>query len=54
MCVNAYFDASIHLILFFFQIMVNKKHGEKNRKKVLNLQKAFSLRTIKLKFVGLK
>ena len=37
-------------ILFFglFQNMVNKKHGKQNRKKVRNLQKAFSLRTIKV------
>ena len=37
-------------ILFFglFQNMVNKKHGKQNRKKVWNLQKAFSLHTIKI------
>ena len=29
-------------------MMVNKKHGKQNRKKVWNLQKAFSLRTIKV------
>ena len=28
--------------------MVNKKHGKQNRKKVLNLQKVLSLRTIKV------
>ena len=28
--------------------MVNKKHGKQNRKKVWNLHKAFSLRTIKV------
>mgnify|MGYP003688292841 CR=1 FL=1 len=28
--------------------MVNKKHGKQNRKKVWNLQKTFSLRTIKV------
>ena len=33
------------LFYFLFQIMVNKKHGKQNRK---NLQKAFSLRTIKV------
>ena len=49
LCVNAYFGASIHLILFFlFQMMVNKKHGKQKKKKVWNLQKAFSLRTIKI------
>ena len=36
------------LFYFLFQIMVNKKHGKQNRKKVWNLQKAFSLRTIKV------
>ena len=35
------------LFYFLFQIMVNKKHGKQNRK-VWNLQKAFSLRTIKV------
>ena len=29
-------------------MMVNKKHGKQNRKKVWNLQKAFSLCTIKV------
>ena len=33
------------LFYFLFQIMVNKKHGKQNRK-VWNLQKALSLRTI--------
>ena len=28
--------------------MVNKKNGKQNRKKVWNLQKTFSLRTIKV------
>ena len=28
--------------------MVNKKHGKQNRKNVWNLQKSFSLRTIKV------
>ena len=28
--------------------MVNKKHGKQNRKRVWNLQKAYSLRTIKV------
>ena len=32
---------------FTAQIMVNKKHGKQNRKKMWNLQKAFSLRTMK-------
>ena len=36
------------LFYFLFQIMVNKKDGKQNRKKVWNLQKAFSLRTIKI------
>ena len=36
------------LFYFLFQIMVNKKHGKQNRKKSVNLQKAFSLRTIKV------
>ena len=36
------------LFYFLFQIMVNKKHGKQNRKKVWNSQKAFSLRTIKI------
>ena len=37
-------------ILFYvlFQIMINKKHGKQNKKKVWNLQKAFYLRTIKV------
>ena len=34
------------LFHFLFQIMVNKEQGKQNRKKVSNLQKAFSLRTI--------
>ena len=41
---------SVHqyiLIYNLFQILVNKKHGKQNQKKVLNLQKAFSLHTIK-------
>ena len=42
LCVNAYFGPSIHLILFFVS-----NHGKQNRKKVWNLQKAFSLRTMK-------
>ena len=33
---------------FLFQNMVNKKHGKQKTKKVWNLQKAFSLRTIKI------
>ena len=37
------------LFYFLFQIMVNKKHGKQNRKKVWNFQKAFSLRTIKVR-----
>ena len=46
LCVNAYFGASIHLILFFVS-----NHGKQERwctkpKKVWNLQKAFSLRTV--------
>ena len=39
------------LFYFLFQIMVNKKHGKQNRKileKNWNLQKAFSLLTIKI------
>ena len=38
------------LFYFLFQIMVNKKHGKQKAKtkKVWNLQKAFSLRTIKI------
>ena len=36
------------IFYFLFQIIVNKKHGKQNRKKVWNLQKAFSLRTIKV------
>ena len=36
------------LFYFLFQIMVNKKDGKQNRKKGWNLQKAFSLRTIKV------
>ena len=35
--------SSIHLILFF-----DSNHGKQNRKKVWNLQKAFSLCTIKI------
>ena len=37
-------------ILFYFllQIMVINKRGKQNREKVWNLQKAFSLRTIKV------
>ena len=37
----------INTSYFLFQITVNKKLGKQNRKKVWNLQKAFSLRTIK-------
>ena len=36
------------LFYFLFQIMVDKKHGKQNRKKVWNSLKAFSLRTIKI------
>ena len=36
------------LLYFLFQIMINKKHGQQNQKKVLNLQKEFYLRTIKV------
>ena len=43
MWVNAYFGASIHLILFFVSIL-----GKQNRKKVWNLRKALSLCTIKI------
>ena len=35
-------------ILFLFQIMVNKKHDNQNRKNCGILQKAFSLRSIKV------
>ena len=48
LCVNAYFGASKHFILFFVSNDGNKKHGKQNRKKVWNSQKAFSLRTIKI------
>ena len=43
LCVNAYFGASIHIILFFVS-----NHGKQNPPKMWNLQKAFSLRTIKI------
>ena len=36
------------LFYFLFQILINKKHVKQNRKKVWNLQKALSLRTIKV------
>ena len=49
LCVNAYFGASIHLILLLFQIMVNKKHG-KQKSGIYERHFLYA----QLKFVGLK
>ena len=48
LCIYAYFGASIHLILFLVSNHGKQETWLTKPKKVRNLQKAFSLRTIKV------
>ena len=48
LCVNAFFGATIHLILFFVSNHGKQETWQTKPRKVWNLQKAFSLRTIKV------